>query len=53
MSSFILDGWKSSKKPNWESSLEDASESVIRKTGLSREKLRQVMETMYEHRIIN
>ncbi len=52
MSSLMLNGWKY-KKPTWETNLEDASESVIRETGLSREKLKQVLETLYDNRIIN
>lgn len=52
MSSLMLNGWKY-RKPSWETNLEDAAESVIKETGLSREKLKQVMETLYEHRVIN
>ena len=52
MSSLMLDGWKY-KRPGWETYLEDAPEDVIRETGLSREKLKQVLEVMYDNRIIN
>lgn len=48
----MLSGWKY-QAPNWETYLENAPESVIKETGLSREKLKQVLETLYEHRIIN
>lgn len=41
------------KKPSWENYLEEASESVIEETGLSREKLKQVLDVLYENRIIN
>lgn len=52
MSGFMLSSLKY-KKPNWEMYLDDAPEGVIKETGLSREKLKQVMEVLYEHRIIN
>lgn len=52
MSSFMLPSFKY-RKPQWESYLEDAPESVIQETGLSREKLKQVLEIVYENRIIN
>lgn len=41
------------KKPQWKTYLEDAPEYVIQETGLSREKLQQVLATLHEHRIIN
>lgn len=46
-------GFTAYKRPQWEIYLEDAPESVIRETGLSREKLKQVLEVLYENRIIN
>ena len=46
-------GFTAYKKPQWESNLEDVSERVIEETGLSRDKLKQVLEIMYEHRVIN
>ena len=52
MSGFMLSSLKYNK-PSWEIYIEDASESVIKETGLSREKLKQVLEVLYEHRIIN
>lgn len=45
--------WYTYKRPLWQSYLEDLSESAVRETGLSREKLKQVLEVMYEHRVIN
>lgn len=52
MSNPLLKGWQY-KKPVWETYLEDCSESVIRETGLSREKLKEILQVMYENRIIN
>lgn len=52
MSNFMLSGFKY-KAPNWETYLEDAPEYVIQETGLSREKLKQVLDVLHDHRIIN
>lgn len=52
MSSFMLESLRY-RKPSWETYLEDASDRVIEETGLSREKLKKVLEVLYEHRIIN
>lgn len=41
------------KRPQYESYLENLSESVVRETGLSREKLKEVLNIMYENRVIN
>lgn len=45
--------WFDIKKPQWESYLDEADEDVINQTGLTREKLKQVLEVLHEHRIIN
>lgn len=52
MSSFMLPSLKY-KKPTYELYLEDAPKHVIEETGLSREKLKQVLDVLYEHRVIN
>lgn len=48
----MLKGW-TYNKPNWETYLENAPESVIKETGLSRDKLKQVLNVLYESRVIN
>jgi hypothetical protein len=50
--SAIWNPWKL-ERANWETYLEDCPESVIRETGLSREKLKQVLQVMHDHRVIN
>lgn len=52
MSNLMLSGWKY-KEPSWETYLENAPEYVIQETGLSREKLKQVLDILHENRIIN
>lgn len=52
MQNFLLSGYKY-QTPNWETYLADAPEYVIQETGLSREKLKQVLNVLYEHRVIN
>ncbi|CRK85227.1 hypothetical protein [Neobacillus massiliamazoniensis] len=42
MDSFKIGTWFSYKKLKWETNLEWCSEEVIRKTGLSRERLKKV-----------
>lgn len=39
--------------PQWQVYLERASDYVIDQTGLSREKLKEVLDVLYENRIIN
>lgn len=53
MSNDIMWFMKDYKRPQYEIYLEDLSESAVRETGLSREKLKEVMDIMYEHRVIN
>ena len=48
----MLQGWKY-RKPSWETYLESTPESVVKQTGLSREKLKQILEVLYENRVIN
>lgn len=45
--------WFTYRRPQWEIYLEDASESVIEETGLTREQLKRVLDVLHEHRIIN
>lgn len=45
-------GFTAYEKPQWEVKLEDLSQRVIDETGLSREKLKQVLEVMYEANVI-
>lgn len=46
-------GFLDYKKPQWKTYLDDAPNYVIEETGLSREKLEQVLEVLYDHRVIN
>lgn len=48
-----LGTWFDYKKPEWEENLENISESIVRETGLSRKKLKEIMDIMYEHGVIN
>jgi hypothetical protein len=41
------------REPQWKAYLEDAPESVIKETGMSRKELQKTLEVLYEHRIIN
>lgn len=45
--------WVHDNKPTWETNLEKASESVVEETGLSREQLQDILNVLYEHRVIN
>jgi hypothetical protein len=45
--------WFDHQTPQWETYLSDAPESVIRKTGLPRKQLKQVLQVLYENRVIN
>lgn len=53
MSSFGFGTWFDVRKPQWQTYLEDAPESVIRKTGLTRKELKKTLDVLHEHRIIN
>lgn len=44
--------WFSHTKPEWESNLEALTDDKIHLTGLSREKLKYILEIMYEQKII-
>lgn len=46
-------GFTSYNKPQWEVYLENIREDIIKETGLSREKLKQILEVLYVNRIIN
>jgi hypothetical protein len=44
--------WFSHSKPEWESNLETLTDDKIRLTGLSREKLKYVLEIMHDQKVI-
>lgn len=44
--------WFSHSKPEWESNLEALTDDKIRLTGLSREKLKYVLEIMFDQKVI-
>jgi hypothetical protein len=48
-----MTNWFTYKRPTWEIYLENASEDVIRRTGLSREELKHVLDVLHEERVIN
>lgn len=45
--------WMDERKPAWKIYLDEADETVIKQTGLSREKLKNVLDILHEYRIIN
>lgn len=49
----VFNVWENEHRPLWKSYLEEASDYVIEQTGLTKEQLKDVLQVMYEHRIIN
>jgi hypothetical protein len=45
--------WFLEDQPLWKKHLDRADECTIQQTGLSREKLEEVLEILYESRVIN
>lgn len=45
--------WFEDKKPVWKIYLNDAPQSIIDETGLSREELEKILDILHENRIIN
>lgn len=45
--------WFLKDQPIWKQNLDRTDEYTIEQTGLSREKLEQVLEILYENRVIN
>ena len=41
------------RKSNWETYLEYADDSVVEETGLSKEKLHEILTILQEHQIVN
>lgn len=52
MSTIGFGTWFTTDEPKWKEDLNSCPDTVIAETGLSREKLVQVLEIMYEARII-
>ena len=44
--------WFTYQKPEWEEHLENASDNVLDKTGMSRNELKRVLEHLHEQGII-
>lgn len=44
--------WFDYQKPEWEENLENTSDYVLDKTGMSRDKLKSVLEYLHEHGVI-
>jgi hypothetical protein len=44
--------WFTYQKPEWEENLENTSDYVLDKTGMSRDKLKSVLEYLHEHGVI-
>ncbi len=53
MDSYKIGTWFSYKKPKWETNLQWCSDNIIEKTGLSRERLKKVLEILHENNIID
>jgi hypothetical protein len=49
----MFGSWTDYRKPLWETYLEEAPESVIHQTKLSRQELKEILDILYENRIIN
>lgn len=45
-------GWQI-RRPNWEMQLEQCEHEVLRDVSLSKEELYNVLEVLYQHRVIN
>lgn len=48
----LLGTWSDYKRPDWEENLENISESIVKQTGLSRIKLKQVLDVLYENGVV-
>lgn len=49
----MFKSWSNEHRPLWIDYLEEAPDYVIEETGLTKEQLKQILQVMYEHRIIN
>lgn len=45
--------WGELDEPIWKKYLDDAPNSIVVETGLSRDELEKILDILYEHRIIN
>lgn len=46
-------GFTKFDKPKWETKLESTDEKTVRKTGLSKEKLKEILKVLYDNGVIN
>jgi hypothetical protein len=49
----VIKMWDTKHKPLWKSYLDDAPNHVIEETGLTKEQVENVLQVLYDHRIIN
>lgn len=52
MNEYSFGTWGTYQKPEWEIRLENTSDYIIEKTGMSRKRLEELLEYLYEEKVI-